>query len=73
VGSNTTSTVDRYRIIVSDGEHFIQAMLATQLNHLVNDESIKKNTIVNVTKMTCNYVQDKRCVAKICDASSLTV
>ncbi|KAJ6490618.1 replication factor-A C terminal domain-containing protein [Mycena vitilis] len=60
VGSNTTSTVDRYRIIVSDGEHFIQAMLATQLNHLVKDDQIKKNTIVNVTKMTCNFVQDKR-------------
>ncbi|KAF8205770.1 hypothetical protein K438DRAFT_1818495 [Mycena galopus ATCC 62051] len=51
---------DRYRIIVSDGEHFIQAMLATQLNGLVKDEVIKKNSIINVTKMTCNYVQDKR-------------
>ncbi|KAJ7047221.1 hypothetical protein C8F04DRAFT_1387682 [Mycena alexandri] len=60
VNSNATSTVDRYRIIVSDGEHFIQAMLATQLNHLVKDEQIKKNTIVNITKMTCNFVQDKR-------------
>ncbi|KAJ6531268.1 hypothetical protein B0H19DRAFT_1191005 [Mycena capillaripes] len=60
VGSNTTTTVDRYRIIMSDGEYFIQAMLATQLNHLYKEEQIKKNTIVNVTKMTCNYVQDKR-------------
>jgi replication factor A1 len=47
---------------VSDGEHFIQAMLATQLNSLVKDETIKKNSIINVTKMTCNFVQDKRCV-----------
>ncbi|KAJ7172077.1 hypothetical protein C8R46DRAFT_1215943 [Mycena filopes] len=60
VNSNATSTVDRYRIIVSDGVHFIQAMLATQLNNLVKDEQIKKNSIVNVTKMTCNFVQDKR-------------
>ncbi|KAJ7112422.1 hypothetical protein C8R43DRAFT_1099590 [Mycena crocata] len=60
VNSNTTSTVDRYRIIISDGVHFIQAMLATQLNHLVTDNEIRKNTIVNVTKMTCNFVQDKR-------------
>ncbi|KAJ6525476.1 hypothetical protein DFH09DRAFT_1188504 [Mycena vulgaris] len=60
VNSNGTSAVDRYRIIVSDGEHFIQAMLATQLNHLVKDEEISKNTIVNITKMTCNFVQDKR-------------
>ncbi|KAJ7766814.1 hypothetical protein B0H16DRAFT_1687022 [Mycena metata] len=60
VNSNASATVDRYRIIVSDGEHFIQAMLATQLNHLVKDEQIKKHTIVNITKMTCNFVQDKR-------------
>ncbi|KAJ6618842.1 replication factor-A protein 1 [Mycena sp. CBHHK59/15] len=59
VTSNTTA-VDRYRIIISDGIHFIQAMLATQLNDLVRDNEIRKNTIVNVTKMTCNFVQDKR-------------
>ncbi|KAJ7182582.1 hypothetical protein C8R43DRAFT_911065, partial [Mycena crocata] len=58
VSSNSTSAIDRFRIIVSDGEHFIQAMLATQLNHLV--ETIHKNTIVNITRMTCNFVQDKR-------------
>jgi replication factor A1 len=61
VNSNGASTVDRYRIIVSDGLFFIQAMLATQLNHLVQDREIDKNTIVNITKMTCNFVQDKRC------------
>ncbi|KAJ7481204.1 hypothetical protein B0H11DRAFT_2024671 [Mycena galericulata] len=60
VNSNATSTVDRYRIIISDGEHFIQAMLATQLNNLVQENEIRKNTIVNITKMTCNFVQDKR-------------
>ncbi|KAJ7461513.1 hypothetical protein FB451DRAFT_1562794 [Mycena latifolia] len=60
VSSNNTSAMERYRIIVSDGEYFIQAMLATQLNSLVKDEEIRKNTIVNVTKMTCNFVQDKR-------------
>ncbi|KAJ6502115.1 hypothetical protein C8R45DRAFT_861868 [Mycena sanguinolenta] len=58
--NSPNSNVDRYRIIVSDGEHFIQAMLATQLNPLVKEGDIKKNSIVNVTKMTCNFVQDKR-------------
>ncbi|KAJ7461512.1 hypothetical protein FB451DRAFT_1181249 [Mycena latifolia] len=60
VSSNNTSAPERYRIIVSDGEHFIQVMLAPKLNSLVKDEEIRKNTIVNVTKMTCNFVQDKR-------------
>ncbi|KAI6003927.1 hypothetical protein EDD15DRAFT_2457238 [Pisolithus albus] len=38
--SAATSAIDRYRIIMSDGVHFIQAMLATQLNDLVSNEEI---------------------------------
>lgn len=60
--SNTTTntTVDRYRIIISDGEDFIQAMLATQLNELVQNNGLGKNAIAIVEKSTCNYVQGKR-------------
>ncbi|KAJ6448565.1 hypothetical protein C8R47DRAFT_1230987 [Mycena vitilis] len=53
---------ERYRLIVSDGEYFIQAMLATRLNPFVREGKIKKNTIVYVTKMTCTLVQDKRLI-----------
>lgn len=64
VMNQTTSTVaapiDRYRIILSDGVHFVQAMLATQLNELVSRGDITKNTIVVINKLTCNFVQDKR-------------
>ncbi|KAJ7286262.1 hypothetical protein C8J57DRAFT_660775 [Mycena rebaudengoi] len=60
INSNSTTSIDRHRIIISDGQHFIQAMLATQLNHLVQENAIRKNSIINVTKMTCNFVQDKR-------------
>jgi replication factor A1 len=56
----SVSTTDRYRIFFSDGEHFIRAMLATQLNHLVDDESIGKNTIVLVERFTSNTLQGKR-------------
>ncbi len=56
------SAVSRYRIIMSDGDHYIQAMLATQLNHLVVDQKVIKNSIVCVERLTCNYVQGKRCV-----------
>lgn len=51
---------DRYRIIISDGEHFLQAMLATQLNELVHNNSIGKNTVAVIEKLTCNFVQNKR-------------
>ncbi|KAI0748563.1 replication factor-a protein [Daedaleopsis nitida] len=54
------NTVDRYRVIVSDGEYFLQSMLATQLNHLVEEEVVAKGAIAVVEKFTCNMVQGKR-------------
>ncbi|KAI0345302.1 replication factor-A protein 1 [Trametopsis cervina] len=60
VGAPSATTADRYRVIVSDGEFFLQAMLATQLNKLVEDGDVGKNTIIVIDKFTCNFVQDKR-------------
>ncbi|KAH9966521.1 replication factor-A protein 1 [Russula dissimulans] len=60
--NNANSTIDRYRIIVSDGLHFLQAMLATQLNFLVEDDRIGKNTVAVVENMSCQYIMDKRLV-----------
>jgi len=57
---NNPGGSDRYGIVMSDGIHFILAMLATQLNSLVNDNSIGKNTVAVIEKLTCNYVQEKR-------------
>ena len=51
---------DRYRIIVSDGEHFLQAMLATQLNNIIEEAQFGKNAIIRITQFTCNMVQEKR-------------
>jgi replication factor A1 len=58
--SFSNTALDRYRIIISDGEHFLQAMLATQLNPLVHDNSIGKNTVAIIDKLTCNFMQGKR-------------
>ncbi|OJA10202.1 hypothetical protein AZE42_05120 [Rhizopogon vesiculosus] len=60
--TNTTAPTDRYRIIISDGVHFIQAMLATQLNDLVTAGEINKNTVVVIDRLACNFVQDKRLI-----------
>ena len=54
--------VDRYRIIISDGVHFLQAMLATPLNEFVEQGLIGKNTVAVVERMSCNIIQGKRCV-----------
>jgi replication factor A1 len=62
VSQTTTSGVstDRYRIIISDGIHFVQAMLATQLNDLVTAGEINKNSVVVIDRLACNFVQEKR-------------
>jgi replication factor A1 len=56
---------DRYRLIISDGIHFIQAMLATQHNNLVTSKAIDKNVVVAVDKCSCNIVQGKRLVFEL--------
>lgn len=60
--TGVAATVDRYRIIISDGEHFLQAMLAVQLNHLIDEGEIKKHSIAVIEKFSCNLVQEKRYV-----------
>lgn len=47
---------DRYRVIVSDGEYFLQAMLATQINAQVESGELAKNSVVKVERFTCNPV-----------------
>lgn len=56
------ASLDRYRLIVSDGTHFIQAMLATQLNYLVENDTIKKLCVAVLEKYTSNIVQNKRLI-----------
>ena len=58
--SGGANPIDRYRVIISDGEHFLQAMLATQLNHIVEEDVIDKGAVGIVEKFTCNLVQGKR-------------
>ncbi|KAH9018107.1 replication factor-a protein [Lactarius pseudohatsudake] len=60
--SQGAPTTDRYRIIISDGVHFLQAMLATQLNYLVEEHRIGKNTIAFIENMSCQHIMDKRLV-----------
>ncbi|KAK4053129.1 Replication factor A protein 1 [Microbotryomycetes sp. JL201] len=64
VNSTNATNVDRYRLILSDGVYFAQAMVATALNHLVQGESpqVDKNTIVRLSTYSVNNVQNRRIV-----------
>lgn len=49
----------RYRIIVSDGECYIQGMLATQLNHLIESKELDTHHIVRIKQFIINGVKGK--------------
>ncbi|KAJ3727832.1 replication factor-A C terminal domain-containing protein [Lentinula raphanica] len=59
---NTDVSSDRYRIVLSDGAHFLQTVLATNLNFMVVEENIKKYSIISLERLSCSYVQEKRLV-----------
>ncbi|KAI9353388.1 hypothetical protein DFJ73DRAFT_828424 [Zopfochytrium polystomum] len=53
---------DRFRLVISDGIHFAQAMLATAMNELVYSGAIYKCGLVHVKSILANEVQDKRVI-----------
>ncbi|KIL66429.1 hypothetical protein M378DRAFT_389366 [Amanita muscaria Koide BX008] len=57
--TTSENSVDRYRVILSDGVHFIHAMLATQLSQYVQEKQIQRYSVISIEKMTCNQLQEK--------------
>jgi len=55
------NATDRYRLLLSDGDHtYSHAMLAAQLNHLLENEEMKSLAVIEVTKYMCNTLGEKR-------------
>ncbi|KAF7544573.1 hypothetical protein G7046_g9758 [Stylonectria norvegica] len=50
---------DRYRLVMSDGQHYVQTMLATQANHVVHDGKLVRGCIVRVKQYTPNNLKGK--------------
>jgi len=53
---------ERFRVILSDGTHYVQGMLATQQNCLVQSQKLMDNTIIKATEFMNNLVQGKSVV-----------
>ncbi|KAI8913069.1 hypothetical protein DFJ77DRAFT_466661 [Powellomyces hirtus] len=51
--------LERYRLIISDGVHFMQAMLGTQLNGHVSSEELKKHGVIRLDHYVVNTVGNK--------------
>jgi hypothetical protein len=47
-GQAAGAAPERFRLVMSDGEHFQHAMLATQLNDLVKRGDVNKLTVVRI-------------------------
>lgn len=54
--------IERYRVVFNDSEHFIQAMIAQQLNHVVADGSLKKGCLCRLKEFQASFVKDRPCV-----------
>ncbi|KAK1846091.1 replication factor-a protein 1 [Colletotrichum chrysophilum] len=50
---------ERYRIVLSDVNNYVQCMLATQVNHVVHDGKLVRNCIVRITQYQANAVKGK--------------
>ena len=61
-GSANGAGGDRYRVIISDGRHFAQSMVTTQLNELIETNQLQKYSIVKLTEYICNNVQNRKII-----------
>lgn len=56
---NKTDGSDRYRLILSDGQCFVQGMCATQLNDVITD-GIREYNLIRVNEYLVNDVKGKK-------------
>ncbi|XP_074571966.1 replication protein A 70 kDa DNA-binding subunit A-like [Curcuma longa] len=59
------NTTERYRMLLSDGAHIQQAMLATQMNGLVKSGTLQKYSIVQLNEFICNVIQNRTIIIVI--------
>ncbi|KAL6619665.1 hypothetical protein ACP70R_034804 [Stipagrostis hirtigluma subsp. patula] len=53
-------STERFRMVLSDGVHTLQSMLATAENYRVRDGSIRKGSILHLQEFTCSTIQHRR-------------
>ncbi|UJR08912.1 hypothetical protein I4U23_013166 [Adineta vaga] len=54
---DSSTATKRYRLMLSDGKStFSSCMLGTQMNHLIDDKSLKDNSIVRIERVMVNAI-----------------
>eukprot|EP00980_Cylindrotheca_fusiformis_P028072 scaffold22577_cov122-Cylindrotheca_fusiformis.AAC.51 len=59
---NSNGVRRRFRAVLSDGTHFVQGMLATQLNHMVESQELQNNSLVSVSDFMNNSIQGRNVI-----------
>jgi replication factor A1 len=62
IGASSAGAADRYRLVISDSQHYQQAMLTTQLNPLVESKQLQQWSIVRLKEYLCNLVANRRII-----------
>ena len=50
---------DKFRLMLLNGSHLQQAMLGTQINHLVKDGNLCPGSVVQLIQYTCTTIQGR--------------
>lgn len=66
----TGTTGERYRLVLSDGSYYMQAILTTKCQKLVTEGLLKKYAIIDLTEFSCSNVSCKKiCVIIDCNVN----
>lgn len=57
---STNAGSDRWRLVLSDGKHYAQSMLATQQNEMITSGELQELCIVTLVDYIVNAVHSKR-------------
>ncbi|KAL6619658.1 hypothetical protein ACP70R_034797 [Stipagrostis hirtigluma subsp. patula] len=60
VGSPGRSVATLYRLVLSDGVHLLQGILASVRNHLVADGTLRRGTVLRILQYICSTLQHRR-------------
>ena len=61
--TGSANAQDRWRLVLSDGQYFIQSMMATQLNHMIEKNDVQKGVLIKLLQYTTNKMKDKKCLS----------
>ncbi|KAI1762025.1 replication factor-a protein [Hypoxylon sp. FL1150] len=58
-GAGQQQQPERYRIVLSDINNYVQCMLATQANHVIHDKTLVRGALVRIKSYQANMVKGK--------------